>query len=92
MPEDNAAPTIYDIRLELTCGACPEQYDAFWGDRQVGYLRLRHGEFRVDVPDCGDETIYEAEPNGDGQFDDDERETYLTAAKEAIVQHLEKTR
>ena len=40
--------TINGYRLILTCGACPEQYDVFDGDRQVGYLRLRHGHFRAD--------------------------------------------
>ena len=32
-----------DIRLDMTCEARPEQYNAFIGDRQVGYLRLRGG-------------------------------------------------
>lgn len=73
-----------DIRLDMTCGACPEQYDAYVGNRQVGYLRLRHGIFRVDYPDCGEETIYTAYPKGDGTFHPDEREYYLTQAREAI--------
>jgi hypothetical protein len=47
-----------NITLRLTCSTCPEQYDAFIGDRKVGYLRLRWGEFRVDYPDCGGEMIY----------------------------------
>lgn len=76
-----------DIRLEQTCSACPEQYEAFIGDEQVGYLRLRHGHFRVDVPDCGGETIYEADPDGDGSFTDEERDGYLAKAKEAILRH-----
>jgi hypothetical protein len=78
-----------EIRLEKTCSACPEQYDAFIGDKQVGYLRLRHGYFRVDYPDCGIETIYEAEPKGDGLFMDDERDYYLNEAKKAIYRKLE---
>lgn len=41
------------LRFELTCSGCPEQYNVFEGERQVGYVRLRHGELRVDVPDCG---------------------------------------
>lgn len=76
-----------DIRLEQTCPTCPEQYDAFVGDQQVGYLRLRHGTFRVDVPDVDGETVYTAEPVGDGFFMPFERDTYLTAAKEAIAAH-----
>lgn len=76
--------TIDGYRLELTCGACPEQYDVYRGPLQVGYLRLRHGEFRADVPDCGGETVYEAEPEGDGEFTDTERDGYLRAAVAAI--------
>ncbi len=76
---------IKDIELVMTCGACPEQYDAFYQGTQVGYLRLRHGYFSVDAPDCGGDTIYEAEPQGDGMFDDDERDCFLTEAKCAIA-------
>ncbi len=75
------------IKLVLTCSACPEQYDAFDEDVQVGYLRLRHGHFRVDFPDCGGETIHEAYPEGDGAFDDDERELHLSLAVTAIQRH-----
>jgi hypothetical protein len=61
------------IRLEQTCIACPEQYDAFVDGRQVGYLRLRHGHFRVHYPDVGGEIVYQSHPSGDGMFGDDER-------------------
>ncbi|MCB4861485.1 hypothetical protein K7W03_17995 [Sphingobium sp. PNB] len=78
------------ITLQLTCRACPEQYDAYLDGKQVGYLRLRHGAFRVDVPDCGGETVYEAEPEGDGIFADHERDHFLREAKLAIARaHLE---
>jgi len=70
--------------LELTCGACPEQYDVFKGPIPAGYLRLRHGEFRADVPDCGGEAVFEAEPEGDGVFEDHERERFLRLAIKAI--------
>ena len=76
------------IVLEMTCEGCPEQYDAFLDGKKVGYLRLRHGYFRVDYPDCGMETIYEAYPKGDGIFDDSERDFYLSKAKDAIVRKL----
>ncbi len=75
------------LRLELTCSACPEQYDVFL---KVGYLRLRHGKFSVDYPDCGGETIYEAEPNGDGIFNKDERVKYMEEAMKAILKKLNK--
>jgi hypothetical protein len=77
-----------DITLVQTCGACPEQYDAFLNEKQVGYLRLRHGLFYVAYPDASGVRIYEAEPEGDGVFEDHERERYLTEAKGAIVTKL----
>lgn len=46
------------LELVLTCSACPEQYEVFKDGKQVGYYRLRFGEFRVDFPDCGGDTIY----------------------------------
>lgn len=75
--------------LFQTCGACPEQYDVVRDGKQVGYLRLRHGTFRVDCPDCGNETVLRtSEVKGDGIFDCDERHFWLNAAIEAIDQHL----
>lgn len=73
------------ITLDCTCGACPEQYDAYKDGEEVGYLRLRHGYFRVD---CGDTTVYEAFPQGDGCFTEDERDFYLMEALKAIDEHL----
>ena len=78
------------LRLERTSFACPEQYDVFdENDNQVGYLRLRHGNFRVDYPNCGGKVIYDAHPNGDGIFEEDEREHYLDMAKLAIQNELD---
>lgn len=78
---------IDGFQLKLTCSAFPEQYDVYKDGVQVGYLRLRHGSFRVDYPGHhvdGGRTIYRAEPRGDGWFEDDEREGYLKKAIEAI--------
>lgn len=83
---------ILGYRLVRTCEACPEQYDVFDSEgKQVGYLRLRHGTFRVWYPDCiGDEKmIYAANPRGDGIFYDDERDRYLTEAVLAIRTQIE---
>lgn len=76
------------IRLEQTCGACPEQYEAFYNDEQVGYLRLRHGLFSVRFPDAQGKTLYTTHPKGDGVFDVDERDKYLNIAKFSILQEL----
>jgi hypothetical protein len=77
------------ITLIKTCIACPEQYEAYdeqWS--QVGFLRLRNGRFRVEFPDYGGEVIYEAQPEGDGIFDPDERAYYLAMATQAIERKL----
>jgi len=69
------------VELRMTCGACPEQYDAFINGEEIGYLRLRHGCFRVEYR--GD-TVYTAAPNGDGMFESNERHGYLLAAKQVL--------
>lgn len=81
-----------DIQLVQTCGACPEQYDAYLEKRVVGYLRLRHGYFSVTFyPKDGDGfRVYEAYPNGDGCFHHDEQDKYLNKAKKKIVKELRK--
>lgn len=76
--------TIGSYRLELTCSACPEQYNVFLGDNQVGYLRLRHGGFTAETPDCGGKLLFELSPAGDGIFEPEERLPYLTRAIKAI--------
>lgn len=80
------------LEIKNTSGACPEQYDVFKDGKQVGYLRLRWGGFRVDYPDAGGETIYEADPIGDGVFDEHERLIYLTKAMRSILKRLEDER
>jgi hypothetical protein len=75
----------YEYDLVRTCFACPEQYDVYdKNNNKVGYLRLRHGEFRADYPDCGGETVYESYPDGDGIFEEYERMYELTKALESI--------
>lgn len=71
-----------DIELIQTCGACPEQYDAYIDGVKIGYLRLRYGHFRAEY--LG-ETVFKAYPNGDGCFDYEEREKYLKKARKALI-------
>lgn len=85
LPQIRAMYSSNGLDIKMTCEAMPEQYDVFKDGKQVAYLRLRHGEFRVDAPDCGKETIYETEPNGDGIFDADERLKYMELAMQAIL-------
>lgn len=74
----------HGLILQLTCGSCPEQYDiSNNAGEQIAYIRVRHGEFRLDYKD---ETIYEAFPDGDGNFEDDERFKYMTLALHKILE------
>ena len=78
------------IRLEQTCGACPEQDDAYLGDStaRIGCLRLRHGHFYAACPDVEGEIVYQSFTQGDGVFEVEEREQHLSAAKTAIAKWL----
>jgi hypothetical protein len=79
---------IHGYHLHQTCSACPEQYDVFDNkDQQVAYLRLRHGHFYASVPDHGGDVVYEADPEGDGIFEDHERVKYLTEAILAVQEY-----
>lgn len=79
---------IHGYYLKQTCSACPEQYDVYdQKDQQVAYLRLRHGSFYAAVPDHGGDVVYEANPNGDGIFEDGERVRYLTEAILAVQEY-----
>lgn len=86
--------TIMDVVLKKTCSACPEQYDAYLDGKKVGYFRLRGGYFRVDAEECGGPTVYEATHEqgllGDGMFEPQEREKFLTEGVMALLKHLDK--
>ena len=76
---------IFGCKLVLTCSACPEQYDVFYFGEQIGYLRLRHGNFSADYPDVGGRQVYAAHPQGDGMFEPQERLYQLTKAVQALL-------
>lgn len=75
---------IKGYQLKLTCGSCPEQYDVFKEGKYVAYFRLRHGYFRASSP-SQKTTYYEAETEGDGSFEPEERMKYLTQAIDAVI-------
>ena len=84
---------IKGLNFKKTCDACPEQYDVFKDEKQVGYVRLRWGNLTVDSPDCGGESVYE-HYFGDawkGCFDDNnERNKYLLIIANELNNYLEK--
>jgi hypothetical protein len=76
------------IKLIKTCNACPEQYDVYLNNMQLGYLRLRWGFFRVDYLFCGGEQLYVKDFMDEfkGNFKDDiERRRYLDIACELLL-------
>ena len=73
------------IELVETCGACPEQSEAYFNNEEIGYLRLRHGYFRAEYKGT---IVYDAYPKGDGSFEYNERKKYLKKAKKAIYKAL----
>ena len=75
---------IGKIYLEQTCGACPEQYDAYREDgKYFGYFRLRHGFFTVD--NANDDLVYSSRPEGDGCFETEERKLELCRGVQALL-------
>lgn len=73
---------IREYFFELTCIACPEQYDVYIGDLQIAYVRLRGGNLYATHPDVGGRQIYYHHFENDewkGCFDTlEEREFHLT--------------
>ena len=60
--------TINGLQLILTCSACPEQYDVFQNEKQVGYLRLRHGHFRAHMDGPGGKLVYESKTQSNNGY------------------------
>ena len=74
---------------------CPEQYDVYDGEKEVGYLRLRHGFFAAYLTCFGEEWIRVYESSnvmGDGCFDDEERDGFLEDGVNAIDKALNEHR
>lgn len=81
-----------DIVLLQTCGACPEQYDAYYKDMiLVGYLRLRWGYFSVRCPGYNGKEVYSTDLDDGwaGCFKTDAQRSYhLQRSREAIAKYL----
>lgn len=89
-------PKTITLRAVMTCGAFPEQYEVYcpeWGDKQVGYMRMRWGVFTVECPDACGEQVFRYEFENDpylGEFPNDEtREHFLSLGIIAIKSWLE---
>lgn len=86
---DDRIELPFGWKLTMTCMACPEQYDLTDETGEMaGYFRLRHGYYRVDVPDVGGQTAYSRSFDDGwlGIFPDQEtRVTELQRGVDAVV-------
>jgi hypothetical protein len=79
--------------LKMTCSACPEQYDVFKDGKEVGYIRLRFGNFTcsavLENGGWSEEEYHEKlDDEWSGCFDDDmERSRYLEKAIEWLNEY-----
>ena len=71
-------------RLVLVCLACPEAWSVHLDEREVGYLRLRHGHFTARFPDHNGKMVFETtQIQGDGCFSDEKER--MRSLKKAIT-------
>jgi len=74
------------VELRQVSRAMPESYELFRDGREIGYLRLRHGHFKVYHISQPTNPVYSTGTIGDGSFQDQfERETELRAAAVAVL-------
>lgn len=73
------------IKLVPLCGSCPEDYDAYWQGKRIGYLRLRHGYFRASCPDVSGDLVYHVYVGDElDHFPSELRNHYISEALKAI--------
>lgn len=88
--------TEKDLNVQLTCSACPEQYDVYylkweWNRVLIAYIRLRHWYLKVDYYGKEEETIYEHtfdEAFKGIFYTEEERQFYLNIIKNKILEKL----
>jgi hypothetical protein len=79
---------VEEFELETVSAFSPESYDVYRdGFDKIAYISLSRGLLTVKM---GKRQIYSAMPNGYGQFEDTEREFYLSLCLGAIRLEYEK--
>jgi len=73
------------LLLKKTCSACPEQYDVFLGEEQIGYFQLKHGLFNAKYPNSMGSSVYSCYTRVDRSLKEEERDKILTEACKAIL-------
>jgi hypothetical protein len=71
------------VKFELvqTSRAWPEQYDVYLDGEEIGYMRVRHGYYSAEYKGV---EVFCSYIDGDGFFDDGERDFYLRRGLGAI--------
>ena len=77
-----------ELMIEQTCDICPEQYDVYHDDEQVGYIRIRHGAMTVKCPDVGGKVVLCEMTDGDGGLTFKERPERMFRALNAITRYV----
>jgi hypothetical protein len=71
---------VGNLRFDQTCMACPEQYDVYLDDTQVGYVRLRWGMLRAYYPDYKSKSVqlyeFQFEDGWTGEFPDERQRKF----------------
>ena len=82
--------SIKGLKFSMTSEFCPEQYDVYFMDKPIGYVRLRGGYFTVsDFNITKDYYEYWFNDKYKGCFDNDvERDKYLNIAADAIIENM----
>jgi len=75
---------IKGYKFILICPGFPESYEIFKDNKNIGYLRLRWGKFKIIIPDYRGIIIDELYPKGHGEFHDNERRYYLKESLKKI--------
>jgi len=83
-----------ELEFKQTCAICPEQYDVFYNEKMVAYIRLRWGRLTVECPDIRGKLVFhhQFKDGWKGGFDsEEERKDYLEIIKKVIESHINGT-
>jgi hypothetical protein len=90
--EDNDKITINGVDFVCTCSMCPEQYDVFFHDQYVAYVRKRYGQLRAHPVINGeiqwDNVFYQEDEDDEYGGTIDNREETLEKIAHEIKKHI----
>jgi hypothetical protein len=84
--------TINGVDFVCTCSMCPEQYDVYFHDQYVAYVRKRYGQLRAHPVINGeiqwDNVFYQEDEDDDYGGTIDNREETLGKIAHEIKKHI----